>query len=217
MPPLNFFSQILPTSSTLITMNAPSLVSKNRCLWPGSDPLMLAYHDTEWGVPEHNDRKIFELLILDNAQAGLSWTTILKKRENYRKALDNFQPEKIALYSEAKYAQLMADSGIIRNKLKIKSHIRNAQVFLKIQKEFGNFDSYIWKFVEGKPITNHWTDQKMIPDKTPLAEEISSDIKRRGMNFVGSTIIYAWMQSIGLVNDHLVSCFRHSQIASTLK
>ena len=191
-----------------------SSVKKTRCLWPGSDPLMLAYHDTEWGVPEHNDRKLFELLILDNAQAGLSWSTILNKRENYRKALDNFQPEKIAHYSEAKCAQLMANSGIIRNKLKIKSHIQNAQTFLKIQEEFGSFDSYIWKFVGGMPITNKWTDQKTIPAKTPLAEKISSDIKRRGMNFVGPTIIYAWMQSIGMVNDHLVSCFRHSQIVT---
>lgn len=191
-----------------------SSVKKTRCLWPGSDPLMLAYHDTEWGVPEHNDRKLFELLILDNAQAGLSWSTILNKRENYRKALDNFQPEKIAHYSEAKCAQLMANSGIIRNKLKIKSHIQNAQTFLKIQEEFGSFDSYIWKFVGGMPITNKWTDHKNIPAKTPLAEKISSDIKRRGMNFVGPTIIYAWMQSIGMVNDHLVSCFRHSQIVT---
>lgn len=200
-------------------MNTPDSSHENptRCLWPGSDPLMLAYHDTEWGVPEHNDRKLFELLILDNAQAGLSWSTILKKRENYRIALDNFQPEKIATYSEAKHAQLMANPGIIRNKLKIKSHIQNAQAFLRIQKEFGSFDSYIWKFVGGIPITNNLTDQKNIPDKTPLAEEISTDIKRRGMNFVGPTIIYAWMQSIGLVNDHLVSCFRHSKIASLPK
>lgn len=186
--------------------------SITRCSWPGSDTLMITYHDTEWGVPEHNDRKLFELLILDNAQAGLSWSTILRKRENYRKALHNFQPHIIATYSEADYARLLADAGIIRNKLKIRSHIRNAQVFLDIQKEYKTFDRYIWNFVKGKPIQNAWTDEKDIPAQTPLAEEISNDIKRRGMNFVGPTIIYAWMQSIGLVNDHIVSCFRHSEI-----
>ena len=195
---------------------APNTASipQMRCTWPGSDPLMIAYHDTEWGVPEHNDRKLFELLILDNAQAGLSWSTVLKKRENYRTALHNFQPHIIAAYSEADYARLLGDAGIIRNKLKIRSHIRNAQVFLEIQKEYGSFDTYIWKFVEGKPVNNSWTAEKDIPAQTPLAEEISVNIKRRGMNFVGPTIIYAWMQSIGLVNDHITSCFRHAEITS---
>ena len=187
---------------------------KNRCSWPGDNELMIAYHDNEWGVPEHDDQRLFEFLILDSAQAGLSWQTILNKRENYKAALDSFDAAKIAKYTDSDRARLMADVGIVRNKLKIDSHIRNAQVFLDIQNEFGSFGTYLWNFVDGEPIINSFERLEDLPAKTPLAEEISKDLKNRGMNFVGPTIIYAIMQSCGMVNDHIVSCFRYTEVQS---
>jgi DNA-3-methyladenine glycosylase I len=182
-----------------------------RCGWAKND-LSIQYHDTEWGVPVRDDRKLFEILILEVAQAGLSWDTILRKRENYRIAFDDFDATKIAVYDEQKCAELLSNEGIIRNHLKIAASVQNARGFLKIQKEFGTFDSYIWSFVDGKPIVNHRTDLSEIPVKTSVSDAISKDLKKRGFNFVGSTIMYAFMQACGLVNDHLVSCFRYKEI-----
>ena len=170
------------------------------------------YHDKEWGVPEHNDKKLFELLILEGAQAGLSWSTILKKRKNYKKAFDNFDPKKVSNYNEKKFKELMENSGIVRNKLKIKSTIQNAKVFLEIQKEFGSFDKYIWSYVNNKPIKNKFKQMKDLPAKTEISDKISKDLKKRGMNFVGSTIIYAFMQAVGMVNDHQINCFRYNKV-----
>ena len=183
-----------------------------RCPWPGKDELYIKYHDEEWGVPVHEDRKHFEFLVLEGAQAGLSWLTILRRRENYRKAYDNFDPAKVARYDEAKVAELLANAGIIRNRKKIESSINNAKRFLEIQQEFGSFDSYIWSFVNFKPVINSWKTLSEIPAKTDLSDRISMDLKKRGFSFVGSTIIYAHIQAIGLVNDHLVSCFRYKQV-----
>lgn len=181
------------------------------CEWPGDDELMLAYHDTEWGTPEHDDRKLFELLLLDNMQAGLSWRTILHKRENYGKVFDNFEPAKIARYNQRKIDSLLINPGIVRNKLKIAAAITNAKCVLEIQKEFGSFDAYIWPFVGGKPIRNKWKKTSDIPATSPESEAMSKALKKRGFKFVGSTICYAFMQSAGLVNDHLTSCFRYTQ------
>ncbi len=183
-----------------------------RCPWPGKDELYLRYHDEEWGVPVHDDQKHFEFLVLEGAQAGLSWLTILKRRENYRAAFENFDPAKVAQFDESKVAALLADPGIIRNRKKIESAIHNARCFLDVQKEFGSFDKYIWSFVDYKSIVNSWRTLSEIPARTELSDRISKDLKRRGFSFVGSTIIYAHMQAIGLVNDHLVSCFRYSQL-----
>jgi DNA-3-methyladenine glycosylase I len=184
----------------------------NRCWWASeNDPLYIEYHDTEWGEPTHDDRMLFEMLILEGAQAGLSWSTVLHKRENYKKAFDNFDVKKVAKYDEKKEVELLSNAGIIRNKLKIKSAIRNARIFIQIQEEFGSFDAYIWKFVKNSPIINHWKNTEDVPAKTELSDKISKDLKKRGMNFVGSTIIYAYMQSIGLVNDHLTSCFKRTK------
>lgn len=182
---------------------------KPRCPWPSDDKLMIQYHDIEWGVPVHNDRKLFEFLLLEGFQAGLSWKTILYKRENFRKAFDNFDFNKIAKYDKRKITSLLKDSGIIRNKLKIESTIKNAKAFIKIRKEFGTFDKYIWGFVQGTPIKNNFKSLKELPAKTELSDLISKDLKKRGFNFVGSTIMYAHMQATGMVNDHLVGCFRH--------
>lgn len=184
---------------------------ERRCGWPGDNDLMIEYHDTEWGVPLHNDRKLFEFLMLDNAQAGLSWQTILNKRENYRKAFDNFEPAKIARYSERKITSLLNDPGIIRNRLKVRSAVINAQVFLEVQSEFASFDAYIWRFVDGTPIRNKWKKLKDIPCTSPQSDTMSKDLKRRGFKFVGTTICYAFMQSAGMVNDHLTHCFRYEQ------
>ena len=184
---------------------------KIRCGWAKND-LAIAYHDAEWGVPQHNERKLFEFLILEGAQAGLSWDTVLRKRKNYRTAFDDFDANKIALYDEKKQAELLKNEGIIRNRLKITSAINNANAFLKIQKEFGSFDKYIWNFVGGKPIKNSWKNLSEVPAKTEISDAMSKDLKRRGFNFVGSTIMYAFMQACGLVNDHLVSCFRYAEI-----
>jgi DNA-3-methyladenine glycosylase I len=184
----------------------------NRCGWAKND-LAIAYHDTEWGVPLHDERGLFEFLVLEGAQAGLSWDTILRKRENYREAFDNFDVEKIARYSEKKVAKLLQNEGIIRNRLKITSAVSNAKAFLKVRKEFGSFDKYIWDFVDGKPIKNKWKEIRQVPAKTEISDAISKDLKKRGFNFVGSTIIYAHMQATGMVNDHLVTCFRYKEVA----
>jgi DNA-3-methyladenine glycosylase I len=179
-----------------------------RCPWAGGDALYLAYHDTEWGVPLHDDRMLFELLILEGAQAGLSWITILRKRDAYRKAFDGFDAAKIAKYGDAKIVRLLADTGIVRNRLKIQSAVKNARAFLAIQEEFGSFDEYLWGFVDGIPVRNRWKESGEVPAKTELSDRISKDLKKRGMTFVGSTIIYAYLQAVGVVNDHLMDCFR---------
>jgi len=183
-----------------------------RCDWAGDDSLYIAYHDQEWGQPVHDDRELFELLILEGAQAGLSWITILRKRDGYRKAFENFDPTIVARYDQAKMDALVQDSSIIRNRLKIKSAVQNAKAFLKVQEEFDSFDSYIWGFVNHQPIQNAWKKMSQIPAFTPLSEKISKDLKKRGFNFVGPTIVYAYMQSIGMVNDHTTDCFRYQEI-----
>jgi DNA-3-methyladenine glycosylase I len=188
-------------------------MQKKRCQWAlNGGPLDIAYHDKQWGVPVHNDRLLFEMLVLEGAQAGLSWSTVLKKRENYRKAFDNFDPKKVARYTATKKHSLLKNEGIIRNRLKIDSAISNAKAFLKVKEEFGSFDKYIWGFVEHKPIKNKYKSLKQIPPKTKISDIISKDLKKRGFNFVGSTICYAYMQAIGMVNDHEISCFRYKEI-----
>ena len=183
-----------------------------RCPWPGNDELYIKYHDEEWGVPVHDDNKHFEFLVLEGAQAGLSWLTILKRRDNYRKAYNHFDPAKVAQYDEAKVKELLGNAGIIRNRKKIESSINNARRFLEVQLEFGSFDNYIWSFVNHKPVINSWKELSETPATTELSDRISKDLKKRGFSFVGSTIIYAHIQAIGLVNDHLVSCFRYNQL-----
>lgn len=185
---------------------------KSRCGWSVKDSDYIRYHDHEWGVPVYDDRKLFEFLILEGAQAGLSWHTILKRRENYRKCFDGFDPEKVARYGQKKIGALLRDTGIIRNKLKIKSTVMNARAFLKIQKEFGSFSKYQWRFVGGKPLNNKRKALKDLPAKTKESDLFSADLKKRGFSFVGSTIMYAHMQAVGMVNDHLVSCFRHKKV-----
>ena len=187
---------------------------KIRCPWVNKDHLMIEYHDKEWGVPVHDDALLFEFLVLEGAQAGLSWTTILKKRDNYRIAFDNFEPEKVAVYNEDKIGELRENSGIVRNKLKIRSAVTNAAALLEIQKEYGSFDSYIWKFTDGKPKQNRWKKMEEIPSSTSESESMSRDLKKRGFKFVGPTICYAFMQAVGMVNDHLVDCFRYSDLYS---
>jgi len=182
--------------------------TKERCPWANpNNPLYLAYHDHEWGVPSYDDRELFELLVLEGAQAGLSWETILNKRVHYREVFDGFDVHKVAQYEETKIATLLQDTGIVRNKLKIRSAIRNAKVFIQIQEEFGSFSEFIWAFIDHTPIVNHFVTIDEVPTQTPLSEHISKELKRRGMNFVGPTIMYAYMQSIGMVNDHLLGCF----------
>jgi len=184
-----------------------------RCPWARNE-LAVLYHDREWGVPVHDDRTLFEFLILEGAQAGLSWDTILQKRENYRKAFDGFEVKRVARYDERRIRALLGDAGIVRNRLKIASAVRNAQAFLKVQKEFGAFDRYLWQFVDGKPKKNAWRNSKDVPARTPESDALSRDLKKRGFNFVGSTILYAFMQAIGMVNDHLVDCFRYDVVTS---
>jgi DNA-3-methyladenine glycosylase I len=184
------------------------LTQPTRCPW-ASNELSIRYHDEEWGVPVHDDRALFEFLILEGAQAGLSWDTILKKRENYRKAFDGFDPERVASYDRRKRDRLMRDPGIVRNKLKIASAVGNAKAFLSVQKEFGSFDRYIWQFVGGKPRVNSPESMKQVPARTPESDAMSKDLKKRGFKFVGSTICYAFMQAVGMVNDHVVTCFRY--------
>jgi DNA-3-methyladenine glycosylase I len=190
---------------------AKNSVDKPRCQWAGNDSLMVAYHDEEWGTPEHGENRLFEFLILEGAQAGLSWTTILKKRENYRKAFANFDPEKVARFDKKKILQLMGDAGIVRNRLKIESAVSNAKSFLKVQREFGSFDRYVWQFVGGSPIINKRGKMSDIPAQTAESELMSKDLKKRGFNFVGPTICYAFMQACGLVNDHTTNCFRYNR------
>ena len=186
--------------------------NKQTCSWPKGDPVLTKYHDTEWGVPLHNDKKLFEFLILEGFQAGLSWLTVLKKRENFRKAFDTFDFNKVATYDQRKINSLLKDSGIIRNKLKIESAITNAKAFIDVRKEFGTFNKYIWNFTGNKPIHNEFESLKEIPAKTELSDLISKDLKKRGFKFVGSTIVYAHMQATGMVNDHITSCFRYKEI-----
>lgn len=183
-----------------------------RCPWCGDDPIYVAYHDTEWGVPVHDERLHFEFVILEGAQAGLSWLTILKRREGYRRAFAGFDPEKVARFGEAEVQRLKGDSGIIRNERKIRATIGNARAFLAVQEEFGSFDDYIWRFVDGAPIVNEFSEMSEVPAETELSRTISKDLKQRGFSFVGPTIVYAHMQATGLVNDHLTSCFRHHEL-----
>ena len=187
--------------------------TKIRCTWPSDDKLMIKYHDKEWGVPLHNDKKLFEFLILEGFQAGLSWRTVLYKRKNFRKAFDNFDYNKVAKYDKRKINALLKDEGIIRNGLKVEGAVKNAKAFLQIRKEFGTFDKYIWGFVNYKPIQNKFKSLKELPAKTELSDLISKDMKKRGFTFVGSTIIYAHMQATGMVNDHLISCFRYKGLS----
>lgn len=183
-----------------------------RCPWCGNDPLYQQYHDNEWGVPLHDEHTLFEFLTLEGAQAGLSWITVLKKRERYRQVFANFDPVKVASFSPQEINQLLLDPGIIRNRLKVESTVSNAKAFLKVQKEYGSFASYLWGFVEGKPLINHFSSMQEVPAQTVLSAAISKDLKKRGFRFVGPTIIYAMMQAIGMVNDHLVSCARHGEL-----
>jgi len=188
-------------------------VTKKRCSWVGvDDPLMLQYHDLEWGVPVHDDRKHFEFLMLEGAQAGLSWAIVLKKREGYRRAFDGFDLEKIVRFSARRIEKLALDPGIIRNRMKIEAAVRNARAFRKIQEEFGSFDSYCWRFVDGRPKLNRWKSMQQIPATSPESDAFSRDLKHRGFSFVGSTVVYAHMQAVGMVNDHLVDCFRYREI-----
>jgi DNA-3-methyladenine glycosylase I len=193
-------------------MNSRSRSSAlRRCSWPKS-ALDIQYHDEEWGVPVHDDRKLFEFLILEGAQAGLSWSTILNKRENYRRVFDDFDASKIADYDARKLSQLLADPGIVRNRLKISAAIRNARAFMAVRQEFGSFNSYLWRFVGGQPVRNVWKTTKEIPARTAASEAMSKDLLRRGFKFVGPTICYAFMQAVGMVNDHVTACFRYSQV-----
>lgn len=186
--------------------------TRHRCEWAGTDPLYVAYHDEEWGVPEHDDRRLFEFVLLEGAQAGLAWITILRKREGYRRAFDGFDPERVARYDEAKKAELLADASIVRNRLKVASAITNAQAFLDVQQEFGSFDRYLWQFIGGEPKVNAFRTQSEVPASTPESDAMSKDLKRRGFKFVGSTICYALMQATGMVNDHVVDCFRYHEV-----
>lgn len=193
-------------------MSSPD--GKQRC-WGDKDPLSLSYHDDEWGVPVHDDRVLFEFILLEGVQAGLSWNTVLKRRENYRKTFDGFDPEAVAKYDENRVNELLQDSRIIRNRRKVESHVRNAAAFLEVQREYGSFDSYLWGWVEDKPVMNRFTEWSQVPAKTTLSGLLSKDLKKRGFSFVGPTIMYAYMQSVGMVNDHLTSCFRWREILET--
>ena len=188
-----------------------------RCLWAGNDPVYVRYHDREWGVPVHNDRKLFEFLVLEGAQAGLSWITVLKKRPAYRAAFDNFDFNTVAGYQESKVRELLKNAGIIRNELKIRSAIRNARAFISLRQEFGTFNCYIWQYVAHRPLQNKWQRMREIPPKTALSDKISQDLKRRGFSFVGSTIIYSHMQATGMVNDHTIDCFRYGEVKKLSK
>jgi len=188
-------------------------MEKTRCEWSESDPLLMEYHDAEWGVPVHDDRKLFEYLVLDGAQAGLSWLTVLRKRENFQRAFHGFDPERVAKFQAKDVRRLLADEGIIRNRLKIEGSIRNAKAFLEVREEFGSFDSYVWKFVGGSTRRNRWTSMRQIPARTRESDVLSADLKERGFSFVGSTICYAFMQAAGMVNDHVVTCFRYDAVS----
>ncbi len=192
------------------------MVKKNeeRCPWPGADPVYIDYHDTEWGVPVRDERLLFEFLVLEGAQAGLSWITILKRRDGYREAFDNFEVERVARFNSRKIESLLKNPGIIRNRLKIESAVKNAAAYMRVQDEFGGFANYQWSFVGGKQLHNCWRSMRKVPPKTAVSDALSRDLKKRGFSFVGSTIMYAHMQAVGMVNDHLVSCFRHKQLAA---
>jgi DNA-3-methyladenine glycosylase I len=189
------------------------MAARKRCEWAGVDPLYVAYHDEEWGVPVHEDRRLFEFLLLEGAQAGLSWITILRKRDAYRRAFAGFDPAKVARFDARKVASLLGDAGIVRNRAKIESAIKNARAFLKVQEELGSFDAYQWRFVGGRPKQNRWRAKGDVPARTAESDAFSKDLKQRGFSFVGSTIIYAHMQAIGMVNDHVASCFRRREVA----
>lgn len=193
-------------------MSGGDNLTGRRCEWAAND-LAVEYHDREWGVPLHDEHGLFEFLILEGAQAGLSWDTILRKRENYRRAFDRFDPVKVSRYGEKKLAALLEDEGIVRNRLKVNSAVRNANAFLKIQDEFGSFDNYIWDFVDGRTVLNRWRSLAEVPATTDVSDRMSKDLKKRGFNFVGSTICYAFMQATGMVNDHVVTCFRHGEVS----
>ena len=188
------------------------MTDRERCPWCLGDALYQEYHDREWGVPEHRDQRLFEFLILEGAQAGLSWITVLRKRENYRRLMCQFEPEPIAVWGEPELAALMQETGIIRNRRKLAATVENARAFLRVQETFGSFDQYIWRFVEGLPVQNNWTALAEIPPQTPTAVQMSKDLKRRGFTFVGPTICYSFMQAVGMVNDHLIGCFRHEEL-----
>lgn len=186
----------------------------SRCSWAGNDPEYIAYHDKEWGVPVHEERLLFEFLVLEGAQAGLSWQTILRKRSNYRQAFAGFDPSIVAYYNDEKIQELLSNPGLVRNRLKINSAVRNARAFVSIQDEFGSYDRYIWGFIGGRPIVNKWESLRQVPAETAESRDISRDLKNRGFSFVGPTIVYAYMQAVGMVNDHLLSCFRHAQLSA---
>jgi DNA-3-methyladenine glycosylase I len=190
--------------------------NKVRCCWCGDVPIYVNYHDNEWGRPVHDDKKLFEMLILEGAQVGLSWLTVLKKRENYRVAFDGFDPAKVALYDDAKIEELLANSGIIRNRLKINAAVANAKAFLRIQEEYGSFDKYLWSYVNYKPIVNRFEKMEDFITTSSVSDKISKDLKKRGMNFVGSTIIYAFMQAVGMVNDHFIDCFAYEELTKEI-
>ena len=194
----------------------PEVDAKQRCWWCGDDELYQRYHDHEWGVPVHDDRHLFEFLCLEGAQAGLSWITILRKRENYRRLFDQFDAQKIARYEEAKIASLLADPGIVRNKLKVNGFVKNARAYLNMLDQGDSLDSYLWNYVDGEPLQNHWKSMGQIPANTAVSDTMSKDLKKRGFTFVGSTICYAFMQAAGLVNDHLTECYRHAEVAQHL-
>ncbi len=200
-----------PASSRLITQHGGRVIQKKRCSWPQTD-LDIEYHDTEWGVPVHEDRRLFELLTLEGAQAGLSWSIVLKKRPTYRLAFADFDPARVARFTPARVERLMNDPGIVRHRQKVESAVSNAKAFLKVQKEFGSFERYVWQFVGGVPRTEHRRALGNVPARTPESDALSKDLKRRGFKFVGSTICYAFMQAIGMVNDHVVTCFRYSEV-----
>ena len=189
----------------------------NRCKWCEKDPLYIKYHDNEWGTPLHDEQRLFEFLILETFQAGLSWITVLRKRENFRKVFDYFDYHKIALYDEDKIQELLQDTGIVRNKLKVRAAVSNAKAFIEVQKEFGSFDKYIWSFIDGNPIQNQWTTTKELPATTEISDILSKDLKKRGFKFVGSTIVYAYMQATGMVNDHTIDCYRYDELTGHLK
>ena len=184
-------------------------MNNERCSWCGSDEIYVAYHDSEWGTPVYDDQRLYEFLLLETFQAGLSWITILRKRENFSKAFDHFDYYKIAAYDEQKYLELLQNAGIVRNRLKIRAAIQNAQAFMEVQREFGSFSDYLWRFVNHKPIVNDWKTLEEVPPSTDLSDQISKDLKKRGFKFVGSTVIYAYLQAVGVVNDHLTTCFKH--------
>lgn len=189
------------------SVNLVTMPDRIRCAWCSSDPAYIAYHDTEWGIPSHDEHHLFEMLCLEGAQAGLSWLTILKKREGYRRAFDRFEASKMARYTEARKAKLLLDSGIVRNRLKIDAFVTNAQAYL----ELGSLDRFVWDFVDGRPVVNHWRTIKEVPPSTPLSDRISKELKRRGFRFVGSTILYAWLQAVGVVDDHTLDCWRRRE------